>query len=83
MEKLYTALCQWIALHTHYFNFQFSYLYTFYKPNIKVLKQSLAEKLYLIFKLNSIKRHKYSTLDGGIKGEESLKKLLWGVIPLL
>ena len=32
--------------------------------------------IFLIFKFSSIKSHKYSTLDGGIKGEESLKKLL-------
>ena len=36
MEKLHSALYQWIALYTNYFNFQFSYLHTFYKPkNIK------------------------------------------------
>ena len=33
MKKLDSALCQQIVLYTHYFNFQFSYLYTCYKPN--------------------------------------------------
>ena len=36
MEKLNSALCQWIVVYTIYFNFQFSYLHTFYNPeNIK------------------------------------------------
>ena len=33
MEKLNSALYQLIVLYTNYFNFQFSYLHTFYKPN--------------------------------------------------
>ena len=61
MEKLESAFCQWIVQCTRYFNFQFSYLYMFYTPNN--IKQSLAQKLKLVFKFSSIKRHKYSTLD--------------------
>ena len=61
MEKLGNALCLCLVLHTHYFNFQFCYLHTFYKPNN--VKQSLAQKLNLIFRFSLIKRHKYSTLD--------------------
>ena len=33
MEKLDSAFGQWIVLYTHYFDFQFSYLHTFYKSN--------------------------------------------------
>ena len=53
MEKLDSALCQWIVLYTNYFNFQFSYLHAFYKPNN--IKPSLAKKLKLIFKFSTIK----------------------------
>ena len=55
MEKLDSALCQWIVLYTHYFNFQFSYIIHF--TNQKALKQSLAQKLKLIFKFSLIRRH--------------------------
>ena len=33
MEKLDSALCQGIVLYNNYFNFQFSHLHRFYKPN--------------------------------------------------
>ena len=52
MEKLDSALCQWIVLYTHYFNFQFSYLYTFYKLNN--IKTKPSTKLKLIFKFSTI-----------------------------
>ena len=43
MKKLNSALYQSIVLYTDYFNFQFSYLHTFYKPkNIKTIKKHLA-----------------------------------------
>ena len=45
MEKLDSALCQWIVLYTHYFNFHFSYLHTFYKP-ITLLHESATERVY-------------------------------------
>ena len=66
MEKLDSALCQFIVLYTHYLNFQFSYVHAFYKPNN--IKQSLAQRLKLIFKFSSIKRL--------IKAEERLEKIL-------
>ena len=74
MEKLYSGLCQWIVLHTHYINFL---IFTHFTNQI-TLKQSLAQRLKPIFKFSSIKRHKYSTLDplGGIKTEERMEKLL-------
>ena len=46
MEKLDSALCQRIVLDTHYFNFQFSYLHTFYKPNNIKTKPSTKVKSY-------------------------------------
>ena len=52
MVKLDSALCQWIVLYTHYFNFQFSHLHTFYKPNLMKTKPSTN----LIFNFSSIKR---------------------------
>ena len=33
MEKLDSALCQWIVLYNNYFNFQFPYVHTLYKLN--------------------------------------------------
>ena len=97
MEKIDSALCQWIALYTRYFNFQFSYLHSFSIFNFLIsihfqfstflspfifnfqfsylhsfsifnflifihfttqitLKESLAQKLKLVFKFCSIKR---------------------------
>ena len=52
MEKLDSTLHQWIVPYTNYFNFQFSYHLTFYKP--KNIKPSLAQKLKLIFKFSTI-----------------------------
>ena len=52
MEKLYSALCLWIVLYTHYFNF----LIFIYFTNQITLKQSLAQRLKLIFKFSSVKR---------------------------
>ena len=52
MEKLYSALCQWIVLYTHYINFLIFIHFT----NQITLKQSLAQRLKLIFKFSSIKR---------------------------
>ena len=47
MEKPDSALYQWIVLYTNYFNFQFSYLHTFYKPkNIKT-KPNTKVKIYI------------------------------------
>ena len=46
MEKLDTALCQLIVLYTHYYNFQFSDLHTFYKPNNIKTKPSTKVKSY-------------------------------------
>ena len=47
MEKLDNALYQSIVLHTNHFNFQFSYLHTFYTPkNIKT-KHSTKIKTYI------------------------------------
>ena len=54
MDKLNSALCQWIVLYTHYFNIQFSYFHNFITQ--VTLKQSLAQKLNLIFKFSSINR---------------------------
>ena len=52
MEKLDSALYQWIVLYTNHFNSQFSYLHSFYKP--KTLKPSLGQKLKLILKFSTI-----------------------------
>ena len=52
MEKLYSALCQWIVLYTHYINFLIFIHFT----NQITLKQSLTQRLKLIFKFSSIKR---------------------------
>ena len=47
MEKLDIALYQSIVLYTNCFNFEFSYLHTFYKPkNIKT-KPSAEVKTYI------------------------------------
>ena len=48
MEKVDSALCQWIALYIHYFN-----LHVFYQPNNIT---SLAYKLNLIFKVSQTKK---------------------------
>ena len=37
---------EWIVLYTNYFNFQFSYLHTFYKPNNIKTKPSTNVKIY-------------------------------------
>ena len=43
------------AIYTNHFNFRFSCLHTFYKPN--KVKTKLAQKLKLIFKFNTIMEH--------------------------
>ena len=50
MEKIDSALCQWIALYIHYFNF----LILMHSTNQITLQQSL---LNLIFRVSSTKRH--------------------------
>ena len=62
MGKLDSALRQWIAVYTHYFNFQFSYLYTFYKPNNVTTKPSRKVKSYFRIYLDK-ETDKYCTLD--------------------
>ena len=62
METLDSALCQWIVLYTHYFNFQFSYLHTFYKPNIIKTKPSTKAEYYFEIYLDK-ETDKHSTLD--------------------
>ena len=52
MEKLDSALYQWIVLYTNSFNFQFSYRHTFYKA--KNIKTKPSTKLKLIFKFSTI-----------------------------
>ena len=52
MEKLDSALSQWIVLCVHYFNF----LIFMHFANQITLQQSLTEKLNLIFKVSSTKR---------------------------
>ena len=52
MEKLDSALYQWIVLYSNYFNFEFSYLHAFYKP--KNIKTKPTKKLKLIFKFSTI-----------------------------
>ena len=52
MEKPDSALYQWIVLYTDYFNFQFSYLHTFYKP--KNIKTKPSTKVKFIFKFSTI-----------------------------
>ena len=47
MEKLDSALHLWIVLYTNYFNFWFSYLHTFYKPNNIKNKASTKVKTYI------------------------------------
>ena len=47
MEKLSNGLYQWIVLYTDYFNFQFSYLHTFYKPKNVKSKPSAEVKTYI------------------------------------
>ena len=62
MEKLDSALHQWIGLYTNYFNFQFSYLHTFHKPNNIKIKTSTKVKTYIpIYHNNGT--DKYSTLN--------------------
>ena len=47
MEKLGNALRLCLVLHTHYFNFQFCYLHTFYKPNNIKTKPTTKVKTYI------------------------------------
>ena len=53
IEKLYRALYQWIVLYTHYFNFLIFKHFT----NQITLKESLTQRLKLIFRFSSIKIH--------------------------
>ena len=66
-----------------YILFQFSYLHAFYKPNNITKQLNLKVKSYFQSSLDK-ETQKYSTLDPhGTKNEESMEKLLQGVIPLL
>ena len=49
MEKLDSGYCvnERIVLYTNYFNFQYSYLDTFYKPNNIKIKPSTKVKTYI------------------------------------
>ena len=47
MEKLHSALYQRIVLYTNYFNFQFSYVHTFYKPKNIKSKPSIKVKTHI------------------------------------
>ena len=51
METLDSTFCLSTVLYTNYFNFQFSYLHTFNKPNN--IKTKLSTKLKLIFKFST------------------------------
>ena len=62
MGKLDSALYQWIRLYTNYFDFQFSYLHTFYKPNNIKIKTSTKVKTYIQIYHNN-ETDKYSTLN--------------------
>ena len=53
MEKLDSALCQWIVLYTNYFNFQVPDLYTFYKPK-KIKTKPSTKVTKLTFKFSTI-----------------------------
>ena len=53
MEKLDSVLCQWTLLYTNYFNFQFSYCNTFYKPNN--IKTKPSKKVKTLFEFTTIK----------------------------
>ena len=88
MEKVDSALSQWIVLYTHYFNFQF-FIFIHFTTQITV-KESLAEKLKLISKFGSIKRqiniplwtrmgHKGWWKDGKkmVKGWKNFYKVLY------
>ena len=71
MGKLDSAFSQWIMLYTHYFNFQFSYLHTFYKPNNIKTNSGTNVKSYFSIKLNKFVGN-YSTLD--MDGAQRMKK---------
>ena len=62
MEKLDSALCQWIALYANHFNFQFSYLHTFYKTNKIKTNSSTKVKTHIQIYHNK-GTDKCSTLD--------------------
>ena len=53
MEKFDSELCQWIALYTNYFNFEFFIFIHF--TNQLTLKPGLTQKLKLTFKFITIK----------------------------
>ena len=72
-------------LYTHYFNFHFSYLHTFYKPNSTKTKSSTKFKSYFLIKVDEL-ADKYSTSDmhaWSKRDEERMEKLLQGVMLLL
>ena len=62
-------------VYPNYFDFQFSYLHTFYKPNN--IKTEPAQKLKLIFKFSTIKGQINVPIwpIQGIKDEEKMEKL--------
>ena len=64
-------------LYTNYFNFQFSYLHTLYKPNNINTKPSAKVKTYIKIEHND-GTDKSSTLEPlwDIKDEERMEKLL-------
>ena len=62
MEELGSVFSQWIVLYTDYFNFQFSSLHTFYKPDYIKTNSSTKVKSYFSFKIDKLP-DKYSTLD--------------------
>ena len=81
MEKLDSAFCLSIVLYTNYFNFQFSYLHTFYKPNNIKTKYSTKVKTYIQIKHNN-GTNKCSILDphGALrmkKGWKNFYKVLY------
>ena len=47
---------EWIVLYINYFNFQFSYLHTFYKLNNIKAKPSTKVIFKLIFKFSTVNR---------------------------
>ena len=76
MEKLDSALYQLIVLYTNYFNFQCSYLHTFYKP--KNIKTKPSIKVKTLFKFSTIMGQIYIPLwtNMGQKDEERMEKPL-------
>ena len=63
MEKFDSSFCQWIVLYTHYFNFQFSYIHAFCKPNNFKKKSSTKVKSYILSINPNKLADKYFTFD--------------------